>query len=138
MSAPKPFNSPDGLIHESPLEKTFHTPIGRFTQKAVGVFSIHVAGENHCGPDHHSPREFSYEVVIEYRQNPLDARGFLLDNMSFAHFFARLGLTVQSCEILTQRCAEYFWHIAPCPKNVTVQVWGVPNHACVSYTIGLD
>ncbi len=59
----------------------------KYTQTAVGSFSIGVVpGTNHCGPN--STRcEMSYSVDIKWNDSPLDSRGFLLDNLWFGRFF---------------------------------------------------
>lgn len=106
-----------------------------FKQEAHGSFSVHVLGENHCGPDHNSPKSFPFSVCIEYPVEALDARGFLLDNLHFRSYFDGIGQTDLSCELLARKCADDLFRATGgrCIK-VTVSIWGIPDHACISFT----
>lgn len=58
-----------------------------FKQFATNPFTVEVEGPYHCGPDHTSPKTFTYQVEIEYPSDALDDKGFLLDNTAFGDYF---------------------------------------------------
>jgi hypothetical protein len=76
-----------------------------YLQRATGEFSIHVTGPFHCGPNHESPKTFSYDVELAYPASALDSQGFLLDNTAFHDYFSSIGATELSCELLARQAA---------------------------------
>lgn len=105
-----------------------------FRQLANGRFEIEVEGENHCGPDHSSPKRFDYEVEIWWAPGALDDKGFLLDNQSFERYFMQLGRTSRSCELLAQQACEHFRRLTGGKAvSIRVAIWGIPGAAKVEY-----
>jgi len=80
-----------------------------YKQIGKGYFSVPVTGCYHCGPDHSSPKKFGYSVTLDYEDDCLDERGFLLDNTSFAEYFTSMKILDMSCEQLARHSAHEFW-----------------------------
>jgi hypothetical protein len=106
-----------------------------YRQFGYGEFDVYVVGENHCGPNHESPKSFNYEVEVRYPLDALDERGFLLDNLSFQEYFEALHQTSYSCELLATHAACTFWDMAEgrC-EQVRVCIWGIREVAKVEFT----
>ena len=101
-------------------------------QRAVDTFSIEVEGPYHCGPDNTSPKSFDYEITIEYLNDALDERGFVLDNLAFREYFAGLKRTSLSCELLCCKCARDLMALTEGKAlRVCVAIWAIKEHVCV-------
>lgn len=80
-----------------------------YRQVMSDSFSVHVTGPYHCGPNHDTPKNFAYQIIIEYPSDVvLTPEGFLLDNLCAREFFSNIGTTDLSCEQLAQYSARYF------------------------------
>lgn len=101
-----------------------------FRQEASGSFSVEVGGCYHCGPNHDSPKTFDYRVYVEYGNNALDDKGFLNDNLAFDAYFSSLQRVTDSCELMAQKAACFFWLqlVGRC-KLIEVTVWGLKQKA---------
>ena len=107
-----------------------------YVQRAHGDFTIAVSGPFHCGPDHTSPKQFTYEVELHYPADALDSNGFLLDNLTFKQYFHDLGCTSLSCEKLARKAAEDLHRMADGRSlKTSVGIWAIPNHAKIEYHI---
>ena len=82
----------------------------------TGTFQLQLKGKNHCGRKTHyvgnglslhSPNGTSvaYEVELVCGER-LDARGFLVDQLSIDAYFQKIGSTTLSCEKLCHKCAK--------------------------------
>jgi hypothetical protein len=111
-----------------------------FRQMANGSFSVEVDGCYHCGPNHDSPKAFDYEVEVHYHGlQSLDARGFLMDNLAFRMYFEGLQKLTDSCELMAQKAAEFFWkQLNGRCKEIRVKVWGIKGQAMVEYILDCD
>jgi hypothetical protein len=101
-----------------------------FHQSATGHFTCRgVPNTPHCGPNCRVC-ELDYQVNIDWRLDPLDPNGFLLDNTWFASFFAcmencRVSI---SCEQLAALFAHQIFGVtATRAKSVTVALAAVPG-----------
>lgn len=110
-----------------------------FRQFGQGSFTAGIEGCYHCGPDHTSPKKFDYKVEIVYDGEPLDARGFLMDNLSFKEYFDGIGVITESCELLARRAAIALWRKGggKC-KVLKVSIWGIPDVAMVEFVLDCD
>jgi hypothetical protein len=106
-----------------------------FVQRAQGSFTVEVHGEYHCGPNHDSPKEFTYEVEIHYPEEALDENGFLLDNLFCGRYFNSLGSTELSCERLARKAAMDLHSAARMAKRTAVGIWAIPGAAKIEYTV---
>jgi len=109
-----------------------------FRQEASGTFSAAVGGCYHCGPNHESPKNFDYRVYVEYGDKALDSKGFLSDNLAFDEYFGSLPLVTDSCELMAQKAACFFWRqlMGRC-KLVEVTIWGLKQKA-VTFVLDCD
>lgn len=110
-----------------------------FIQRASDSFTIEVHGPYHCGPDHTSPKQFTFEVELSYPESALDENGFLLDNLYFKRYFDGLGCTELSCEQLCRKAAHDL-QLATDNRadRTTVAIWAIPNHARIEYQVRKD
>lgn len=107
-----------------------------FEQYAKGNFTIAVEGEFHCGPDGTSPKNFDYEVLIEWPDGSLDPNGFLLDNLTFDNFFRRCGKTALSCEEFVQHCSREFMGLCGgVPDCVQVTIWAIKDKVRITKSL---
>lgn len=107
-----------------------------FTQHATDCFTVEVTGPYHCGPDDTSPRQFKFEVTIEYPDDALDEKGFLLDNLTFKQYFNSLGVTDLSCELLCRKATNDLHAMTNGRAYETqVAIWAIPNEAKVVHRV---
>lgn len=109
-----------------------------FKQEASGTFSAEVGGCYHCGPNHDSPKTFDYRVYVEYGGKALDAFGFLNDNLAFDAYFESLNRVTDSCELIAQKAACFFWRqlLGRC-KLIEVTIWGLKQKG-VTFVLDCD
>lgn len=111
-----------------------------FTQRLAGNWECEVSGSYHCGPDHTTPKTFSYVVELSYpgSLSVLDSRGFLLDNLEAHTYFTMLcGPTDMSCEKLACYATNHFYTLAQRHSvlRCTVTICGIPDAAWITYTL---
>jgi hypothetical protein len=103
-----------------------------FYQHVTGDFEVAIGGAYHCGPDDSSPKRLQFEVLVEYPDDALDERGFLIDNLTFQHYFNSIGYTTDSCELIAKHAGEYFCSLATKALWVYVNIC-VPGLACIKF-----
>lgn len=106
-----------------------------YKQLAKGSFTAPVSGPFHCGPNHDSPKQFDYEIEVDWHNKKPDYRGFFADNTDFQTYMDNIGMIDVSCELLAQRVGEYV-HAKIAggrPKEVIVRIWAIPQAAMVEY-----
>lgn len=105
-----------------------------YMQHARGSFALDVSGPWHCGPNHDTPKEFEYEVLVDWRRKKPDHRGFLTDNTTFQEYFDGIRASEKSCESLARDAAEELWKICDKrPRCVVVRIWAIKNAAMIEY-----
>lgn len=94
-----------------------------YFQSAEGSVTLpYRPGFPHCGPENNplgGSVTITYRIYLEFPEDSLDEKGFLLDNLSFRDFFEacryrfREGLE-HSCENFARYCCGMFCEMSKC------------------------
>lgn len=89
------------------------TPTPIFTDSIefvrTGEFSLDALGDYHCSTV--TRPTIRYRVYIRAKNSPLDARGFLFDQLDCPAFFTSIGSTELSCERLAKFCCSSLYQV---------------------------
>jgi hypothetical protein len=72
--------------------------------KRSGKFKMQAHGHNHCGVD--TELDMVYYFTADCTRGSLDARGFLLDQITVRRYFDKVRSSSLSCEKLCIKCCQ--------------------------------
>ncbi len=107
-----------------------------YTLSRRGEFFAVPKGCTHCGINSKQSR-FGYEYQIVSKDNGLDEKGFVVDNLRMEQWFDELGEISESCELLACRAAKAFATFCRAPHVIKVRIQPF-NGAWVEYEFECD